>query len=67
MAKITLTSKSGSLGNLRSLIQSEKVAFHMEGAVQPSVMTLEESCPSAVLRMVTHPADGAVYRLAALG
>lgn len=36
MAKITLTGQSGSLGNLRSLFQSEKVTFYMEGAAHIS-------------------------------
>lgn len=60
MSKITLTGQSGSLGNLRSLFQSEKVTIYIERSStwQPSVMIVEEACLSTVLRMVTHPADG---------
>lgn len=68
MAKITLASLSGSLDDLRSLTQCEKVTFHVEWSSADSLLTLEEPCPSPLhsVRMLTHLPNGAIYRTAAL-
>ena len=68
MAKITLASLSGSLSDLQSLIQCEKVNFRMEWSSADSLLTLEEPCPSPLhsVRLLTHLPNGAIYRTAAL-
>lgn len=58
IAQITLASLNGSLGNLRSLIQCEKVTFHMERSSADSLPLPPPQCEDVP--------NGAIYRATAL-